>query len=181
MILIASMIITIVTSTNFNYNEFKEKPFPKKIKYIILTIFGIIEQYTFYFLMGLNVRQISEPFDFFSCFIAGCLCRIAFVFLKGIFFKKKDNYVYNEGDNAENLYKVLKSLNELSKNLKTMVDEEGNGNENDNNNIINNNDYDLSQEDLQKIRQIELTNKNVNDKLTQIENIMNIIQKNYYE
>ena len=177
-ILIGLMIFTIVTSTHFNYDEFKEKPFVLKIKYIILIIFGIIEQYTYYFLMGLNVRKISEPYDFFCCFIAGCVCRIAFVFLKGWLFNGKDNYVYNEPDNTEILYKVLKNLNELSKNLKTVVAEDGNDN---NINNIDTSKDELSQEDMQKMKQIEQTNKAVNAKMIQIENCMNIIEQKYNE
>ena len=178
-LLIGLMIFAIVTSTHFNYDEFKEKPFPQKMKYLTLIIFGIIEQYTYYFLMGLNVRQISEPYDFFCCFIAGCLFRIAFVILKGCLFKRKDNYIYNEADNTEILYKVLKNLNELNKNLKTMVPEDGN--ENNNLNNIDNNKDELSQEDIQKMRQIELTNKSVNAKMSQLENCMNIIEQKYNE
>ena len=181
-LLIISIIISIVSSKEFDYDEFKEKPLLNKIKYIILSFFAFIEQYTIYFLMGLNVRKITEPYDFFLCFVFGCIFRIFVLILKKIFKSifVKDNYVYNEPDNAENLYVVIKKLNEFCKNLKRMVDE---GDDENNQNINNNdnNDANLSQNDLEKMKQIEEANKSVNIKLGKIEKCMNIIEQKYKE
>ena len=119
---------------------------------------------------------------FFLCFVFGCIFRIFVLILKK-FFKSifvKDNYIYNEPDNAENLYAVIKKLNEFSKNLKRMVDE-GDDENNQNINNIDNNDGNLSQNDLEKMKQIEEANKNVNIKLGKIEKCMNIIEQKYKE
>ena len=181
-LLIISIIISIVSSKEFDYDEFKEKPLLNKIKYIILSFFAHIEQYTIYFLMGFNIHKITEPYDFFLFFVFGCIFRIFVLIFKKIFKSifVKDNYIYNEPDNAENLYAVIKKLNEFSKNLKRMVDE-GDDENNQNINNIDNNDGNLSQNDLEKMKQIEEANKNVNIKLGKIEKCMNIIEQKYKE
>lgn len=181
-LLIISIIISIVSSKEFDYDEFKEKPLLNKIKYIILSFFAFIEQYSLQFVMGLNAHKITEPYDFFLCFVFGCIFRIFVLIFKKIFKSifVKDNYIYNEPDNAENLYAVIKKLNEFSKNLKRMVDE-GDDENNQNINNIDNNDANLSQNDLEKMKQIEEANKNVNIKLGNIEKCMNIIEQKYKE
>ena len=177
-LLLFSIFISIVSSKQFNYDEFKEKTFPKKIKYLIISFFNIIEQYTFYFLLDLNVRKISEPYDFFCCFIAGCILRIIFVIFKKIYksmFNIKDNYIYNEPDNTENLYIVIKRLDELNKNLNNII------NTNKEGNMEINNDNNLNENDNLKLREIEEKNININKKLIQLEKYVGIIEKNYNE
>ena len=61
-----------------------------------------------------------------------------------------------------------------------MVDE-GDDENNQNINNIDNNDGNLSQNDLEKMKQIEDANKNVNIKLGKIEKCMNIIEQKYKE
>ena len=171
-LLLITVFISLVSPKEFNYEEFKKKAFQKKIKYLIISFFNTIEQYTFYFIFGLNVRKISEPYDFFFCFIAGMIFRIILFILRKIYisiFNLKDNYIYNEIDNAEDLYKVIKKLDELKTNLNQIVNE--NGEE-----IINNN------EDKSKtlnLKEVEKINKKVNDKLKKLEEYTQIIEKNY--
>ena len=166
--------LSFIFAKELNYDEFKEKSFPKKIKYIVVSFFSFIEQYTIYFLLGLNVRQISEPYDFFFCFIAGCCIRILFLILQNIYksmFKTEDNYVYNEPDNTENLYMVIKKLDEFSENLNDFTNKKE---EKNNNNIINNDD-----EEPSEYKEIEEMNKKINDKLKTMEKCINLIENNY--
>ena len=176
-ILLFSIVFTYVSSNEFNYNEFKDKPFPKKIKYIIVSFFMSLEKYTYKFLFYLRLHKFSEPYDFFIFFIAGAIFRLLVVILKKLYksmFNIKDSYVYNEPDNTENLYIINKKLDELSKNVNNNL---GLNNENENN-IKNEND-ELSENDLMKLKQINERNKTVNNKLTQFENIMKDIEENY--
>ena len=178
-LLIVCIFISLVSSKQFNYDEFIKKPFYNKIKYLIISFFNIIEQYTVYFLLGLNVRKISEPYDFFFCFIAGCMFRIILLILQKVYkyiFNIKDNYIYNESDNTENLYIVIKKLDELSKNLNDIVNI--NKEENKEN---NNNDDNINENDLLKFREIEEKNKFINNKFNQLENCIGIIENNYNE
>jgi len=176
-ILLFSIVFTYVSSNEFNYNEFKDKPFPKKIKYIIVSFFMSLEKFTYKFLFYLRLHKFSEPYDFFIFFIAGAIFRLLVVILKKLYksmFNIKDSYVYNEPDNTENLYIINKKLDELSKNVNNNL---GLNNENENN-IKNEND-ELSENDLMKLKQINERNKTVNNKLTQFENIMKDIEENY--
>ena len=172
--LILLVIISLVNSKQFSYEELKEKSFPKKIKYLFIHFFAIIEQYTLYYIMGIRSYDINEPYDFFFCFLFGCFLRIFYLFLKKMIKNSlniKDNeYVYNEPDNTEKLYEVKKKLNEFSNNLKNMKigkNEDNNINEINNNNINNN--------------EIDKKIKLVNDKLTKLENTVNNLGKNYEE
>ena len=176
-ILLFSIFFTYVSSNEFKYNEFKDKPFPKKIKYIIVSFFMSLEKFTYKFLFYLRLHKFSEPYDFFIFFIAGAVFRLLIVILKKLYksmFNIKDSYVYNEPDNTENLYIINKKLDELSKNVNNNL---GLNNENENN-IKNEND-ELSENDLMKLKQINERNKTVNNKLTQFENIMKDIEENY--
>jgi len=176
-ILLFSIVFTYVSSNEFNYNEFKDKPFPKKIKYIIVSFFMSLEKFTYKFLFYLRLHKFSEPYDFFIFFIAGAIFRLLVVILKKLYksmFNIKDSYVYNEPDNTENLYIINKKLDELSKNVNNNL---GLNNENENN-IKNEND-ELSENDLMKLKQINERNKTANNKLAQFENIMKDIEENY--
>ena len=176
-LLLFSIFFTYVSSNEFNYNEFKDKPFPKKIKYIIVSFFMSLEKYTYKFLFYLRLHKFSEPYDFFIFFIAGAIFRLLVVILKKLYksmFNIKDSYVYNEPDNTENLYIINKKLDELSKNVNNNL---GLNNENENN-IKNEND-ELSENDLMKLKQINERNKTANNKLAQFENIMKDIEENY--
>ena len=171
--LILLVIISLVNSKQFSYEELKEKSFPKKIKYLFIHFFAIIEQYTLYYIMGIRSYDINEPYDFFFCFLFGCFLRIFYLFLKKMIKNslniKDDEYVYNEPDNTEKLYEVKKKLNEFSHNLKNMkIGKNEDNNINEINNNINNNEID---------KKIKL----VNDKLTKLENIVNNLGKNYEE
>ena len=171
-----SISIIFIISKELNYDKFKEKSFLKNIKYIIVLIFNFIEHYTYYFLLGLHVRQISEPYDFCFCFIAGCSLRIFFLILTNIYktiFNIGDSYVYNEPDNTENLYIVIKKLDEFNELLND--NDNKNNKEEEKNNIINNDDEALG------YREIEEMNKKINDKLKKIEKCINLIEKNYNE
>ena len=174
--------ISIVSSKDFDYDDEKpnENSLNEKIKYIVLLIFGKIEQYTLYFLLALNVRKISEPYDFFCCFIAGCILRILLVLLKKIYrivFNLGDHYVYNEPDSTENLYIVIKKLNELIKNFNNLPNlNEGN---NINKDINDDNNKDLNEKELLKLKEIEETNTIVNKKLISLENIIKLLEQNY--
>jgi len=179
-LLLFSIFFTCVSSHEFNYDEFKVKPFPKKIKYIIISFFMSLEKYTYKFLFYLRLHKFSDPYDFFIFFIAGGIFRILIVILKKIYksiFNIKDSYVYNEPDNTENLYIINKKLDELSKNVNNKL----NLNNEDENNINNNgNENDeLSEKDLLKLKQINEKNKTVNNKLAQIEKFMKDIEENY--
>ena len=176
-LLLFSIFFTYVSSNEFNYNEFKDKPFPKKIKYIIVSFFMSLEKFTYKFLFYLRLHKFSEPYDFFIFFIAGAIFRLLVVILKKLYksmFNIKDSYVYNEPDNTENLYIINKKLDELSKNVNNNL---GLNNENENN-IKNEND-ELSENDLMKLKQINERNKTANNKLAQFENIMKDIEENY--
>ena len=170
--LILLIIISLVNSKQFDYEELKQKSFPKKIKYLIIHFFATIEQYTFYYIMGLRSYDIIEPYDFFFCFIIGCFFRIFYLLLKKMFkntFNINDNsYVYNEPDNAEKLYEVKKKLNEFSKDLSNV-----NENRTDDNNIIN--DININN------NEIENKIKLINDKLIKLEKIVTNIGKGYEE
>ena len=178
-LLLFSIFFAYVSSNEFNYNEFKSKPFSNKIKYIIVTFFMGLERYTYKFLFYLRFHKFSEPYDFLIFFIAGALFRLFVVILKKIYklvFNIKDSYVYNEPDNTENLYIINKKLDELSKSINN-----SNQNNLDENNIINNeNENDeLGENDLLKLKQINERNKTVNNKLAQFENYMKDIEENY--
>ena len=179
-ILLFSIFFAYVSSNEFNYNEFKVKPFPKKIKYIIVSFFMSLEKCTYKLLFYLRLRNFSDPYDFFIFFIAGAIFRLLIVILKKLYksmFNIKDSYVYNQPDNTENLYIINKKLDELSKNINNNL----NINNEDENNINNNgNEKDkLSENDLLKLKQINEKNKTVNNKLAQIENYMKDIEDNY--
>ena len=120
--------------------------------------------------MGLRSYNITEPYDFFFCFIFGCFLRIFFLLLKKMFknsFNIKDNnYVYNEPDNAEKLYEVKKKLNEFSKNLNNTREDKI---DNINNNFNINND------------EIENKIKLVNDKLKKLEKLVINLGQGYEE
>ena len=170
--LILLIIISLVNSKQFDYDELKKKSFLKKIKYLIIHFFALIEQYTLYYIMGLRSYNITEPYDFFFCFIFGCFLRIFYLLFKKMFknsFNIKDNnYVYNEPDNAEKLYEVKKKLNEFSKNLNnTREDKIDNNNINNNININNN--------------EIENKIKLVNDKLKKLEKLVINLGQGYEE
>ena len=168
--LILLIIISLVNSKQFDYEELKKISFPQKIKYLIIHFFALIEQYTLYYIMGLRSYDITEPYDFFFCFIFGCFLRIFFLLFKkmfkNIFNIKDNNYVYNEPDNAEKLYEVKKKLNELSKNLNN-TNEDKFGNINNNININN--------------EEIENKIKLVNDKLKKLEKTVINLGKGYEE
>ena len=168
--LILLIIISLVNSKQFDYEELKKKSFPQKIKYLIIHFFALIEQYTLYYIMGLRSYDITEPYDFFFCFIFGCFLRIFFLLFKkmfkNIFNIKDNNYVYNEPDNAEKLYEVKKKLNELSKNLNNTNEDKF---DNINNNININNE------------EIENKIKLVNDKLKKLEKTVINLGKGYEE
>ena len=173
--LIILIIISLVNSKQFDYEELKKKSFPQKIKYLIIHFFALIEQYTFYYLMGLKSYDINEPYDFFFCFIFGCFLRIFYLLLKKMFkntFNINDNeYVYNEPDNAEKLYEVKKKLNEFSKNLNNI--NENKKDDNNDNNIMN--DINVNNNEIEnKIRLI-------NDKLKKLERTVINLGKGYEE
>ena len=179
-ILLFSIFFTYVSSNEFNYNEFKVKPFPKKIKYVILSFFMSLEKYTYKFLLVLRLYNYSDPYDFFIFFIAGGIFRLLVVILKKIYksmFNIKDSYVYNEPDNTESLYIINKKLDELSKIANNNLNQNNGGENNINNNGNENNE--LSENDLLKLKQINERNKTVNNKLAQIENCMKDIEDNY--
>ena len=110
--LLIIILISLVYSKQFDYEELKKKSLANKIKYLIIHFFAKIEQYTLYYIMGIRSYNIDEPYDFFFCFIIGCFLRIFYLLLKkmikNIFNIKDNNYVYNESDNAEKLYEVNK-------------------------------------------------------------------------
>ena len=168
--LILLIIISLVNSKQFDYEELKKISFPQKIKYLIIHFFALIEQYTLYYIMGLRSYDITEPYDFFFCFIFGCFLRILFLLFKkmfkNIFNIKDNNYVYNEPDNAEKLYEVKKKLNEFSKNLNNTSEDKL---DNINNNININNE------------EIENKIKLVNDKLKKLEKTVINLGKGYEE
>ena len=178
-LLLFTFFFTYVCSNEFNYNDFKDKPFPKKLKYIIVSFFMSLEKYTYKFLFYLRLRKFSDPYDFLIFFIAGAIFRLLVLILKKFYksmFNIKDSYVYNEPDNTENLYIINKKLEELSKNVNNNLSL----NNEDINNINNNNENDeLSENDLLKLKQINEKNKTVNNKLAQFEKIMKDIEENY--
>ena len=170
-LLLFSFFFTNVCSNEFNYNDFKDKPFPKKLKYIIVSFFMSLEKYTYKFLFYLRLRKFSDPYDFLIFFIAGAIFRLLVLILKKFYksmFNIKDSYVYNEPDNTENLYIINKKLEELSKNVNNNLSL----NNEDINNINNNENDELSENDLLKLKQINEKNKTVNNKLAQFEKIM---------
>ena len=180
MLIIISLFISIFSSQEFNYDKFTEKSFFAEIKYFIVYFFNLLEQYTLYILFLLNVIKISEPYDFLFCFIAGCIFRILLLIFKNIYksaFNLKDNYIYNEHDNTENLYKVINKLEEFKKNLSDVVNIKEEENNNNINNITNNNK--INNNDLLKLTEIEKMNKNVNEKLEKIEECIKVIENNY--
>ena len=141
-----------------------------------------LEKYTYKFLFYLRLHKFSDPYDFFIFFIAGSIFRLLIVLLKKIYksiFNIKDSYVYNEPDNTENLYIINKKLDELSKNLNNNINQT-NGDENNINNNANEQD-ELSENDLLKLKQFNERNKTVNNKLTQFEKYMKDIEENYYK
>ena len=185
-LIIISLFFSFVFSKEFNYDKLKEQSFLEKIKYLIISFFNLIEQYTLYFVFGLNVKQITEPYDFFFCFIAGCVFRILFLILKNIYksvFNLKDNFIYNEHDNTDNLYKVINKLEDFKKNLNNIINDKEEDNNNRINNISNNIDNkkndNTNNNDLMKLTEIEKMNKNVNKKLEKIEECIKVIDNNY--
>ena len=150
-ILLFSIFFTYVSSNEFNYNEFKAKPFPKKIKYIIISFFMSLEKYAYKFLFYLRLCKFSDPYDFFIFFIVGAIFRLIIVILKILYksmFNIKDSYVYNEPDNTENLYIINKKLDELAKNVNNNL----NLNYDDENKINNNENGELSEKNLLKLK-----------------------------
>ena len=185
-IIIITLFISIVSQKEFKQDKFKEKSFIEKIKYLIFSFFDLIEQYTLYFLLVLNIRQITEPYDFFFCFIVGCIFRILFLIMKNIYksvFNLKDNYIYNEHDNTENLYKVINKLEVFKKNLNNIINDNEGENKNKKNNITNNinnkKNNDNNNNDFFKLTEIEKMNKNVNVQLDKLEECIKIIENNY--
>ena len=181
-LIILSLFISIISSKEFNYDKFIEKSFFEKIKYFIIFFFNLLEQYTLYILFLLNILKIIEPYDFLFCFISGCIFRILLLILKYIYksvFNLKDNYIYNEHDNTENLYKVINKLEELKKNLNNNININKEKNNNNINNITNNINNKINSNDLLKLNEIEKMNKNVNEKLEKIEECIKIIENNY--
>ena len=180
-LIIISIIISLVNSKQFDYEELKKKSFVDKIKYLIIHFFAKIEQYTLYYIMGIRSYDINEPYDFFFCFIIGCFLRIFYLLLKkmfkNIFNINDNNYVYNESSNAEKLYEVNKKLNEFSKKLNDIKENPKENNINDNVDINNiNNDLDNN-----KNNEIEKKIKIVNNKLINLEKIIINLQKSYDE
>ena len=178
--LILLIIISLVNTKQFSYEELKEKSFPKKIKYLFIHFFALIEQYTLYYIMGIRSYDINEPYDFFFCFLFGCFLRIFYLFLKKMIkntLNIKDNdYIYNEPDNTEKLYEVKKKLNEFSNNLKNMkINKNADNNTNDINNNNINNINNINNDEINK--KIKL----VNNKLSRLENIVNNLGKYYDE
>jgi len=181
-LIILSLFISIISSKEFNYDKFIEKSFFEKIKYFIIYFFNLLEQYTLYILFHLNVLKITEPYDFLFCFITGCIFRILLLILKNIYksvFNLKDNYIYNEHDNNENLYKVINKLEDFKKNINSVVNNNEEENSNNINNITNNINNKINNNDLLKVTEIEKMNKNVNEKLEKIEECIKVIENNY--
>ena len=179
LLFLLSIFISIFSSNQFNYDEFKEKSILKKIKYLYFSFFFVIEQYSLSSINLLNSRNIVQPYDFFSFFIAGCIFRIIFIIFKKIYnsiFNIKDNYIYNEPDNTENLYIVIKKLDELSKNMNESLNKNEEGN---NENEINNENNNINENDLLKLRQIEEKNRILNNKLIQLGKCVESIENNY--
>ena len=168
-------LVSYVSSKDLKIDELKEQPFLKKTKDLIISFFNILEKYTLYFIFILNQKEIKEPYDFAFFFIYGCIFRIIFIILKKMYkyiFKLNDNYIYNQQDNTESLYIVIKRLDELSNNLNKIADK--------NSGNINNikDDNNLNENDLLKLREIDNKNKTVNKKLIELENYIKIIEKN---
>ena len=181
-LIIISLFISFVSSKEFNYDKFKEKSFLEKIKYHIISFFNLIEQYTFYILFLLNVIQITEPYDFLFCFMAGCIFRILFLIFKNIYkslFNLKDNYIYNEHDNTENLYKVINKLEDYTKYVNNIINNNEEENNNKITNITNNINNMINKNDLSILNEIEIMNKNVNKQLEKIEECIKVIENNY--
>ena len=177
--LLIIILISLVYSKQFDYEELKKMSLANKIKYLIIHFFAKIEQYTLYYIMGIRSYNIDEPYDFFFCFIIGCFLRIFYLVLKkmfkNIFNINDNNYVYNESDNAEKLYEVNKKLNDFCKKLNNI-----NENKKDvhiDNNININNDFDNNNNN----NEIEKKIKIVNDKLINLEKIIINLGKSYEE
>ena len=178
-LILISIFISFTHSIEFNYEKFKEKSFTKKIKYLIISFFNFIEQYTKYILFGLNLRY-TEPYDFLIFFIAGCIFRLICVIIKKIFkniFNMNDNYVYNQPDNTESLYIVIKKLEELQQNLNDLCD--GNKKEEIKDNNINGDK--LKENNLFQLKELEENSKVANSKLINIEKCIKMIENNYNE
>ena len=176
--LLIIILISLVYSKQFDYEELKKKSLANKIKYLIIHFFAKIEQYTLYYIMGIRSYNIDEPYDFFFCFIIGCFLRIFYLVLKkmfkNIFNINDNNYVYNESDNAEKLYEVNKKLNDFCKILNNI--NENKKDDHIDNNININNDFDNNNNN-----EIEKKIKIVNDKLINLEKIIINLGKSYEE
>ena len=62
--LLIIILISLVYSKQFDYEELKKKSLANKIKYLIIHFFAKIEQYTLYYIMGIRSYNIDEPYDF---------------------------------------------------------------------------------------------------------------------
>ena len=183
LLLLFGFILITVYSKEFDKEEFKQKSFLNKIKYLIFRFFDLVEQYTISFVMTLRVRHYDEPYDFFACFIAGCCLRLLIIFIKK-FFKtifniKEVDYVYNEKDGAENLYIVIKRLSEFCDKLNLQINNKDEGKNINNINENTKGNSELGKNDLMKLKKIEEDNKIINKKLSSIEETLKTIEENY--
>ena len=78
--LILLIIISLVNSKQFDYEELKKKSFPKKIKYLIIHFFALIEQYTLYYIMGLRSYNILNLMISFSALFLDVFLEFSFFY-----------------------------------------------------------------------------------------------------
>ena len=115
--------------------------------------------------------KIDQSYIFLSFFLIGIILRLILHYIKKVN-KKKDTYVYNKPDSAEDLYNIINNLTKLNENINKMKNIENNNNhiniENNNKiieeNIINNNN-DNANLDLinEKIFELEKKITQIND------------------
>ena len=82
--------------------------------------------------------KIDQSYIFLSFFLIGIILRLILHYIKKVN-KKKDTYVYNKPDSAEDLYNIINNLTKLNENINKMKNIENNNNHiniENNNNII---------------------------------------------
>jgi hypothetical protein len=114
----------------------------------------------------LNEFKLDQSYIFLSFFLFGIILRLIIHKIKQSL-KKKDTYIYNKPDNAENLYNIINKLTTLNENInKIETNKIINNNNNIEENIKQNNDNNLNDDLLnQKIINLEKKLIEINEKI----------------